>query len=347
MKHRARSPMMSALALIGMLSLALSGCASSGPSDSEAFSSEERAATAGGSTEDSTGAGMKGSPVSESADPQNSSALAESQVIVSGSLHLSVEDPAFAAASAQEIVTSIGGRVDFASQTSTQTRSAFATYRIPAADYDAALEKLRALGAVTREEIRTEEVGARLADLDARADALRSSIERLTELMKSAGTTGDLLEAERELTSRQAELDALAAERSWYSDQVQYSTLDVEFSSSSATPTPSIGAWGRSWQIFSEGMKALGYAAIILAPWLVLASLLLVLLRILRRRWKRTHPRRPGRRRRTDRNAGAAAGDPRDASAPWSGQGEGAEPGAEPDQPPAEQDGGEEAADEA
>lgn len=350
MKHRAPRSKMGTLALVGILGLALTGCAASGAGDSSPAPdrSSEYAHSVEGALSSPEAAGAVGEEVMKNAQAAAPGGRAESRVIVSGSLHLSVDDPAEASASAQEIVTNAGGRIDFTSQTSTQTRSAHATYRIPAADYDSTLAELRELGTVTREEIHSEEVGARIADLDARAAALQSSIDRLSELMKSAGSTSELLEAERELTSRQADLDALKAERAWYEDEVEYSTLDVEFSSSSVTPAPSIGAWGRSWQIFSEGMKALGYAAIILLPWILLASVVLALLRLLWRRRRRARPVRSGARR-----AKGAAAEPDPASAELApgpqdgGEHDRAELGGAPRAPRDAQDGGEEAADEA
>ena len=276
--------------------LGLSGCGASNFSGSASDSSypKESAYTMDDfarETKDPGAQRVGSAPALDSAEAARDASAIESQVIVTGSLRLSVDDPLAASASAQEIVKNAGGRTDYASQSSTQTLSARATFRIPADAYEDTLAQLRELGSVTREEIHTEEVGAQIADLDARMAALKESIDRLMELMKSAASTADLLEAERELTSRQADLDSLRAQRAWYEDEVQYSTLEVEFSSSSVAPTPSIGAWERSWQIFTGGMEAIGYVLIILLPWIVLFAILLVLLRLILRRWKPARPR--------------------------------------------------------
>lgn len=292
MNHRARRSWTSALALIGMLSLALTGCSESGTADTAP--APGHGGEYGYSVEDAADApeiagavGEESMKSAEVRDERGTGGLPEARVIVTGSLHLTVDDPVAAAVSAQDIVAGAGGRTDFSSQTSARTTSVHATYRIPADDYDNARARLRELGTVTREETSTEEAGARIADLDARASALQSSIARLRELMGSAGTTSELLEAERELTSRQAELDSLAAEREWYSDQVRYSTLDVVFSSASAVPAPSASAWERSWSLFSEGMGTIGYVLIIVLPWVVLASIILIAARAVVRRSRR------------------------------------------------------------
>ena len=105
--------------------------------------------------------------------------------------------------------------------------------------------------------------------------------------MKTAQHTADLLEAERELTSRQAELDGLNAQRAWYADRVAFSTLDLRFRSTSALPSVTESIWERSWNTFLDGIDVIAFILIMILPWLLLLVPLGVLIWFLTRRMRK------------------------------------------------------------
>lgn len=201
------------------------------------------------------------------------------QVVVTGSATLSTSDPGGSMTQLGDAVASLGGttaQTAVSGQGSSQ--SAWATYRIPAASYQDVLDSLTTYGRVSDLSTSTEDVGAQVADVEARIDALQTSVTTLTDLMEKATSTADLLEAESQLTTRQAELDSLEAQRAWLSDQVSMSTLTVSFTSEPVRGEASGSVWRQSWDTFVSGMEGLLVALIWVAPWLLLAVPLVALL---------------------------------------------------------------------
>ena len=79
----------------------------------------------------------------------------------------------------------------------------------------------------------TEEV----ADVDSRVASAEKSVARLQELLDEADTISDILEIEEQISSRQAELEAMQARQRVLADQTSYATVDVELRlPSSAVP---------------------------------------------------------------------------------------------------------------
>lgn len=282
------------LALVPLLAcgLALGGCGTQSSDEgspgveavgSQAMLDMERAEEASAAPEKNAASPQAASPRTER--PQ-------SQVIVTGSLSLTVDEPAKTLEEVRALVAKAEGRVESSTLEGSGSRGARATLRIPAKDYDAAVEEIAALGTVNSRTTNTEEVGAVVADLDARATALEASIQRLTDLMKDAQSTYDLIEAERELTNRQADLDALKAQRTWYSDQIGYSTLEVTIRSAAVAPEPSGSAWQTSWELFVGALSSIAYALIIAAPWLLVLVPLGAALHLLRRGAKKRRAKR-------------------------------------------------------
>src|SRR5690606_39174618 len=145
---------------------------------------------------------------------------------------LVVDDPADAATDFGSWVEAHQGRVDHRSDREGTTSL---TVRVPADQVNAAIEELRALGKVTTTSIDKVDVTATIVDLDARIEALQASIARLTDILTSATTTSEVVEAEANLTQRQAELDSLVAQRAALGEEVALSTLDITFAQTATT----------------------------------------------------------------------------------------------------------------
>ncbi len=279
MTARRHAPVPRILAALALGALLLSGCGTGGI-ESTADSSTGSLEPGIAETSPELGTGS----ASEAEDSTGSAGTWEPAIIVSASLSLDVADPETVLATASRIVTDAGGSV--ASSTlwmSGSTPSAWASLKIPADSFDTVRDEIAELGSVTEESTDSLDVGAEVADIDARIDALEASIGRLNELIDTAETTADLIEAERELTERQADLDGLRAQRSWYADRIDYSTLELHLRSTTIVPTASTPAWERSWRTFIDGLDLIGYALIMLAPWLLLLGAILGLLLAIRR----------------------------------------------------------------
>lgn len=212
-------------------------------------------------------------------------------IVTTGSMRLVVAQPTDVADRLVTAVIEAGGRVDSRSENSgsaTRTGPGVVNLalRIPADKLDGVLIDAKKLGSVESMSIGHTDVTAQRVDMDARIDALQTSVNRLRELMGRAGSVGDLLAAESSLTQRQAELDSLRAQRTTLGDEIAYATINVSIS---ATPTeePRTGFGGalqQGWQSLLSTVHAIVLTIGFLLPWLpVLAVLILAGVWVLRR----------------------------------------------------------------
>lgn len=220
-------------------------------------------------------------------------AEANREVITTGDVSIRSEDPVASAAEVVRIVEAVGGRIDARNEqrpTDTFEGSAWLQVRIPAGQVNNVIDQLNEVGEVTDVGINRQDVTATGQDLDARIAALETSTERLRELLARSATTRDLLEIERELAVRQADLDGLRAQRAALSDQVAMSTLNVNISPTATAPrhTPRgfLGGLASGWRALSSFGRGLLVVLGAVLPWLVLLAALVLIGRLLWR-WLR------------------------------------------------------------
>lgn len=150
------------------------------------------------------------------------------EIIRNADMSLRVDDVRDTVSQVSAITKQSGGRIASESvSASGESLYANVTARVPAQSLDDVIAQVSGLGEVTFLSVVTDDVTAQGADLDARIEALQVSIKRLQELLAEAQTTQDVLAIETELTTRQAELDSILAQRAALSDAVDLSTLTI------------------------------------------------------------------------------------------------------------------------
>jgi hypothetical protein len=217
--------------------------------------------------------------------PQDSSTF-KRDIITTGSLQMVVTEPTQVADRLVSAVTDAGGRVDSRSERSgSSSPTVDLVLRIPADKLDGVLADAKKLGTVESMSIGHSDVTSQRVDLDARIEALQTSVNRLLQLMSRAGNVADLLAAESSLTQRQAELDSLRAQRATLGDQISYSTINVNLSTKpTVTQGGFLGALERGWQSLLSAVHGVVMAVGFLIPWLPVLAVLLVVVLVLRRR---------------------------------------------------------------
>ncbi len=216
-------------------------------------------------------------------------------VIISGMLSMRVGDPIATADAVVDAAVARGGAVDRRSEgASTDFEPAWATLtvRVPAAEVEAMLTALRALGEVTRVDMGEEQVTAQVRDLEVRVDAARTSVDRLTQLLATAADTETLLEVEAQLTERTSELEQLRSQQRALDDLVAMSTIGVDIRSTTVegpTGTPSfwdglVAGWGAFLAWGAAALFALGHAMPTLVVLVVLGLAAWLVVRRIRRR---------------------------------------------------------------
>lgn len=266
-------------ALVGALFL---GACSGGPSADYATPAQDRQSDVGDSAE-----GFEGADAAESFADQDFTQ--EREIIVTGRLDLVYDDPVAGLETAADIVDDAGGFVESRHQSSRNDRlRANLTARIPAEKLDATVEELKDFADVEEYSTSKEDVTQQSADLDARAAALETSIERLEELLRDAKSNDDLFQAEEALTQRQGELDSLRSQQEQLSDQVDYSTLEISITTEveprSSAPDGFFDGLKNGWNSLLDTLLGLVTFAGTLIPWLIILVPLGAVLWLLTRR---------------------------------------------------------------
>jgi hypothetical protein len=251
------------------------------------------AACAGGGSSDS-GVAM---PAPEAGAPAVDGAeQGDREVIRNAQLVLRVPDVTAGADEVSALAVSAGGRVASA-ELGEQGEAQYASVvvRVPSTGLDDYLTAVRGLGTIESLRLSAEDVTAQAVDLDARIEALSVSLDRLNELLAQADTTADLIEIEREITVRQAELDSLEAQRAALSDAVALSTVWIELVADSAaapfTAPGFLSGLESGWSALRSGVGVAITVVGFLVPFLVLvlivAAPIVALVVWLRRRGRR------------------------------------------------------------
>jgi hypothetical protein len=208
----------------------------------------------------------------------------EPDVITTGYLSMSVDEPSAVADQITAVVVASGGRVASSSDYSPVDYgqpSAYLDVRIPSSDLDATVASITDLGEVQEISVNTVDVSLQKVDLDARIEVLEAALERLTTLLVSAETTADLITIESALAERQAELDSLQSQRDYLSDQTLFATLSINLITPvDATPSDPDGFLDglmRGWESVLAFFAGTVVWAGILLPWIGLVVVLVAL----------------------------------------------------------------------
>jgi hypothetical protein len=264
-----------ALRLVLLVAVLL-GLASCGPGGTDGEDASDGGQGVVGGRGDVPGAGEDDGGGGEGTDDDGG----DRQVITTASLTVVVGEVLDAADEAVRITESAGGRVDERTERpglDDEAPSAHLTLRVPADRVSDVLDDLQGLGEPRDLTVSREDVTLTVTDLDARIRALEVSIGRLQELMGSATSTADLLEAERALTERQSELDSLRAQRTYLGEQVALGTISLSLLSREAAPSPEPGGfWGgvvRGWTALVTTLNTAIEVLGALVPWALFAAL--------------------------------------------------------------------------
>jgi hypothetical protein len=268
----------------------LAGCSSSGATQANA---QVDAAYAGAPAPNAAAGGAA------------KSTTADRSVIITGAMYITVKDPIAAADKAAGIVEGAGGRIDARSETTpveSNGGSATLKLRIPSNSLDAVVGHLRELGTVDQFKTDTNDVSTEVTDLDAKISTLRASTTRIETLLSNAKDIADIITIEKELDSRQAELQSLEAQQRGLKDQVSMSTIDLSLTTEPVVIVDNgprnfwdglVSGWNALWAFVAGVLVVVG----VLLPWIALLGLIALAMVFSIRAGKA----------RTTRRAGAAA----------------------------------------
>jgi hypothetical protein len=225
--------------------------------------------------------------------------LAPQALVRTAEITVRTGDLADAAASARSLAEGAGGYVgdESTSREPGAPERARLTLRVPAAEYDAVLGDLAELGRVVDREVRVEDVTDEVVDVDSRVRSQRASVDRIRGLMNDATKLGDVVTLEGELSSRQADLEALLAQQSSLKERTELGTITLELRRSAAAQqeededdgTGVTDALAGGWDAFVTGLRGVLIAVSASLPFAALLVLLVLAWRWLRPRLPRRH----------------------------------------------------------
>ncbi len=267
--------------------------------------------------EDSRGGAVEQSEPGGLADTAESSALApgavdsaDREIVSTAAATLEVKDIAAAATSITALAESYGGYVEsteigmsavddgVSDPAPADTGHGWIGIRVPSADLTAVMAALADSGDVLSSSVSRQDVTSTAVDLRARVDALKASVQRLTELMSQTGTVAELIEAEVALTDRQAQLEASQQQLAALDDQVAMSSLQVQLTRSdppAAAPAGFADGLVAGWNGLVASLNALIVALGFLLPWIAVGTVFVLVLVLVRRARRARRARRsPG-----------------------------------------------------
>ena len=146
-------------------------------------------------------------------------------VIRSGSLGLKAKDLDFVKKQVEAIVDDTRGRID--SWSTTDDRFLHMQLRIPEPRLDEAMDRIASLGKVTDRSLRSSDVTDQVIDLEARLANLIALRDRLRSYLDKAVDLKEILEVEKELTRVQTEVEILQRKLELLKAQIELSQLSL------------------------------------------------------------------------------------------------------------------------
>ncbi|WP_158088576.1 DUF4349 domain-containing protein [Thermoactinospora rubra] len=283
--------------------LMLSGCAGGGSFTStsapEAQSGSYRAEADAGQAQRQKAAG---SPRNETVTSGVKVVQEERKIIYESRMTVRAKDVAQAAERAKQIVNAAGGylaKEDSSTADQSQAR-AMLEFKVPPERYPGVLDAFgKELGTRLSLNQGTQDVTLQVADVDSRLKSAEEALASLRTLLKEAKTIGQVLQVEREIRNREAELESLQAQQKELARQVSMATVTLELVGPVTTPSPEpeeepagfLGGLKEGWAALVTFVKIVLTVLGVLLPWLVVIVPPLLLGVLLVRRGRR----RPGR----------------------------------------------------
>ncbi|MEZ5270057.1 MAG: DUF4349 domain-containing protein [Microthrixaceae bacterium] len=278
--------------------LTAGGCSGFGGSDNAA-SSDDSATREARSTElgpvpdaalDEEAAG--GATLLDTASVESTAPAVGRDQVFTATLDIEVEVLEESVSEASTALEALGGFAANEDIDLGESRRATVAYRVPADQFDQAMNALAAVGDLQTQQVEAQDVTSQYADLEGRVTTLRTSIGRLQGFLAEATDANQIASLEGELTRREAELESTEAQRRALADRIELSTITVSFTGSeplapvddTRTLPTFLGGLETGWDILvavgAFTLSALG----LVAPFLPLVLLVVLLGRWARRR---------------------------------------------------------------
>lgn len=153
------------------------------------------------------------------------------------------------------------------------------TIRVPAAQYDPAIQRFGALGRVQGVQTSAADVTSQYVDLSARLAQARRVDQRLLDFLARATTVNEALAVQNRIDSTELKVEELTGQIKALHEQVSFSTLTVSMSErathhAAAHRRGFLGALSTSWRHLVSGFEAIVVGIGAVLPFAVLLAVL-------------------------------------------------------------------------
>ncbi|MEV1245967.1 DUF4349 domain-containing protein [Nonomuraea sp. NPDC050022] len=222
------------------------------------------------------------------------------QVIYTASMTVRAKEVTGAALQAKQIVTTAGGYLSKEESNSAEgsEASALLEFKIPPARYGEVLAALgKNLGKQLSVQQGTQDVTLQVADVNSRLKSAQQALDSLRTLLKKADTIGQVLQVEREISDREADLESLQSQQKELATQVGMATLTLRLvgpvavvNEPSEEPAGFLGGLKSGWRGLVGAVKVALTVVGVLLPWMIVVVPVIVLTVVLARRRRPARP---------------------------------------------------------
>ncbi|MBC8066679.1 MAG: DUF4349 domain-containing protein [Chlorobia bacterium] len=205
--------------------------------------------------------------------------------IKTANLSVEVVDVPKAQQDAENIAKAVNGRVESSQKSDDEgtLASAELTFRVPVANFETAVNRIRKLGRVLNDGLTGQDVTGQVVDAEARMKVMKAEEDQYVELLKATKKIGEVLSVKERLSQVRQEIESLEATRKVLKDQSAESTIHLSLTEKPSPDKPeqnpewSEDAWSKAVNGLNAVGRALGSAAVFLfvfSPiWLPIALL--------------------------------------------------------------------------
>jgi Domain of unknown function (DUF4349) len=232
--------------------------------------------------------------------------LANRDVIYTADITVRAPNIKQAVSSVESLVANHGGlvfaeEVDLAAKDPNNPGEASATItlKVPPDQLTATLNDVGAVGTEISRNENSDDVTQKVVDVNARINAARASIARLTDLLSHTGSVADLLNVENQLSQRDSDLESLEQQQKSLAAQTSMATITVHLQAmppvAKAVPKPKqahvfgfLRGLRGGWHAFTKAVSGFATAVGAMLPFLAVLALIGLAVVIGRRRLART-----------------------------------------------------------
>lgn len=217
-----------------------------------------------------------------------------SKIKKTADLNITVDDYKKARVEIEKIVKSGNGYIGSENeQNSTYSITNDMVIRVVNKDFDVMVSKLLTVASnVNSKNISAEDVTAEFVDIQSRLKSKKEIEKRYVDILQKASKVSDILEIEEKIGEIREEIEAKEGELKLLSDQVDYSTINLNFHQEfEYTPTDRPGFFGRLGTAFGNGWS--GFLSFVVGMvyawplWVIIGLISYFLVRFIKRKIKK------------------------------------------------------------